>query len=337
MGGVSCFKSKIVKNRTTEPQMYLIQAIPDHTYFIWQLYVQMDNFREFGIEHQAIILVGTDGEPSEALKTFKAYTAATVICYPDTRAARNYPSSIRPHLLSKYFREHNHTAPFLYHDQDIIFLEKPNLDRLAEGNTCYTAAAAKGYIEIKNYLSKFKKYLIPCMCEILEVDEDLVHANDEFAGGAQYILKGMTAEFWEKCENDCEALYRMLTDFSTQGLRRYNPNVNLDDMGVQAWTADMWVLLWNLWRIGYKVEHAAEIDFAWPTDTWDNAKPIMHNAGIACDNETDGKGNFRFFNKARYAVRQPFSDRFDFVSPKYIQHRYVNYIHKLGSLQAQIS
>lgn len=312
--------------------MFLIQAIPDQPYFIWQLYVQMENFREYGLEEKAVILVGTDGQPSKEIEDFRLSTLASVICYQDTRKQKSYPSSIRPHLLAKYFREFAPTDPFLYHDQDIIFLEQPSFDRLVPGNTCYTAAAAKSYIEVKNYLSQFKKYLLPCMCEILDVEQEVVEANDEFAGGAQYFLKGIPAEFWEKCERDCEGLYSFLIFQSKQGLRRYNPNQDLADAQVQAWTADMWVVLWNLWRIGYKVEHAEEIDFAWPTDGWEKKKPILHNAGIAPGNETDGRGNFVFFNKARFAKTLPFKERFDFVSPEFLQHKYVSIIHSLSHL-----
>lgn len=304
--------------------MKLLQVVPDAPYFVWQLYLQMLNFRDHGIEKDAVILVAINGSPSPVMKTFEGWTAAKVHYYNDTRVSAAYTSSIRPNILKQYWNETGGHEVFLYHDQDIIFQRKPDFKRLEEGETCYTAAAAHNYTGWE-YLNKFKKYIIHSMMEIVGISDITVSGNDASAGGAQCVIKHVTTEWWEKVESDCEKLYKYMNHAVSHGLREFHPEEVLPSYHIQVWTADMWALLWNMWLSGKKTEHAPEIDFSWPWEMIAGSKNIIHNAGITGTSEKDEKGNVIYFNKSRFnGSLMPFDKNFDFVPADRCQHIYVN-------------
>lgn len=297
--------------------MKILQVVPDDLYFIWQLYVQMLNFREYGVEEDAIILVGTSN-PSPAIKTFEAWTSATVHYYPDTRESNSYRSSIRPNIIKQYLSEHPLPC-FFYVDQDIIFLRKPDIAKFEADEVCYVAERAKTYIYAK-YVDAFKKYShLEDMGKIVGIDADWLRKIEETqgVGGGQYIIKNTDAEFWEKVERDCEAIYRKLhSDTLDDEIKKV--------YHIQIWTADMWALLYNLWVSLHATRTAAEIDFAFPWEE-DKGQYTMHNAGIDESNSHLPGGVSQFFYKGAYRRKEPFADDFTFVDKKYLQRRYVDY------------
>ncbi len=52
------------------------------------------------------------------------------------------------------------------------------------------------------------------MCSIVGISEDTVIENDSHTGGAQYLLKHITKEFWEKVYEDSESIFCLLEDFN---------------------------------------------------------------------------------------------------------------------------
>jgi len=54
---------------------------------------------------------------------------------------------------------------------------------------------------------------------------------------------------------------------------------------IQFWTAEMWSLLWNLWRDNKQTIITKELDFSWATDSIEvyEKKPILHMAGVTED------------------------------------------------------
>ena len=61
------------------------------------------------------------------------------------------------------------------------------------------------------------------------------------------------------------------------------------DHHVQKWTADMWAVLWNYWKIGGVTKIHKELDFSWATDTMDqyNSRNIFHLAGVSGETSKD--------------------------------------------------
>lgn len=311
--------------------MTLLQAVCDQTYMIWQLYVQMLNFRDLDLEKDAVILVciSKGNDPSHEFKEFEKWTKAKVYYYYDERPSKNYISSIRPHVIKQYLKEHP-TDVFFYHDQDIIFLEKPNFVELAQGSkSCYVSAEAASYLNYHGYLSQFKSYQVHTMCHIVGIDPKIVMQNDHMVGGAQYVIKGTDYQFWNKVEHDCEALYRYMNDAVKTGIQQYRKDEELPTYHIQVWAADMWAILWNLWLSGkHTIQHEA-IDFCWPTQTVNQRKPILHNAGIADVNEYNKDSGTRFFRKDRYLNHYPFSEDHSYVSKEFLQYEYIKLIKRM--------
>jgi hypothetical protein len=302
--------------------MRLIQCVTDGNYIIWQLYVQMLNFRKFGYEKDAVILVATKYPSTEFLK-FAAWTKAKVYYFEDTRATKDYFSSFRPNLIKQYFKTVEIPPCFFYHDQDIIFRYKVDLDALAKDDYNYVSGTTivKSYLSVA-YLSGFTKHHhLKDMCAIVGIDERVVLLNDEQGnvGGAQAILKNTDYDFWDKMERDCENIYERLRKDTFED--SYNKVYH-----IQIWTADMWALLYNLYMIGEVRTHPS-IGFCWPWESKDNPEPILHNAGIADHNqhlkETGAKA---YFNKSLFTGdRCPFDEAHEYIHPDAVQREYIAY------------
>jgi len=304
--------------------MKLIQALPDAPYFIWQLYVQMLNFRDYSIEKDAVILVSINGVVSEKMKAFEKWTEARVYYFQDDREYKNYLSSIRPHLLKKYFRDIECPDVFFYHDQDIIFTETPDFSRFYDGG-CYVAAKpaepSVDYLSSK-YCKRFKNgEIFNDMCQVIGISPELVIDNDINCGGAQYIISGVNHHYWELVEIHCENLYKYLQESTKEDA------IN-SIYHIQIWTADMWAVLWTLWAMGKTTQQASEIDFNFPYEK--SSTPIMHNAGITAANKQTEEGVQRYFYKSEHNGDEfPFGKDFSFVSPEISQFKYIKLIDRI--------
>src|SRR5258706_13625840 len=117
--------------------MKFLSAQLDNDYNLWQLQVQMFNFKKFGIEDKSIVLIGYNPEIGVSQKAleFKEITNATVIFLPDNRdlSDRLYTPSIRPHLIKQLYIDHPdmlENKAVLYHDCDILFIKLPHVKDL---------------------------------------------------------------------------------------------------------------------------------------------------------------------------------------------------------------
>ncbi len=86
--------------------------------------------------------------------------------------------------------------------------------------------------------------------EVGGIDQEMVENREEGAGGAQYLLKpGITAEFWQKVYNDSENLFRIISERVREIKQQHK-----EWHEIQIWCADMWGVLWNLWKMGYETQ-----------------------------------------------------------------------------------
>lgn len=299
--------------------MIYISAQPDNQYFIWQLEVLDSNLRELGIINDSIVLLGFKNIPTKEAIDYQEKNKSRVFLINDTRDQETckYIPSIRPHILAKYFEK---CAPkfkdqsVFFHDSDILFREPLKLR--VNKNTVYVSDTIS-YIGGEYIVSKSEELLYR-MCAIVGIDADTVKANEENSGGAQYIFPPnfLTSEFWSKVESDSVKLYDLMT--KTAG--EYTP---LSGTPIQAWTADMWAVLWGIWLRGYKTKIHKEMDFSWPhnpINEW-NKKKIFHNAGVV-----DDKGDLFF--KGKYTTKSPFDDDFSRINKDKCTIKYVEQIIK---------
>lgn len=271
--------------------MIFLSAQPDDYYFLWQLEVQVINFNKVGIAPEQIhILLAYD--PKAGLRHYfrefieKYQHMAGFYSYPDQRVDKRYSSSIRPNIIKQHFGEHSwlEQEHIFYHDSDIIFRELPDLSRISQGDNWYVSDASS-YLS-SEYITKVAGVqTLERMCNIVGIDPLIVQENDHHAGGAQYFLKNVDAQFWNKVELDATKLYVLLRFYNNRvadnAYEKYGTPRSLAG-GIQGWCADMWSLLWNGWHAGRKVMVAPELEFCWPNDRvekWFDTT-ILHYAGV---------------------------------------------------------
>ena len=242
-------------------------------------------------------------------------SGVTFSYYEDTRSTKHYISSIRPHILEKHWMAFPNlqNESIFYHDSDIA-LTKPidNLNNMLKDNIVYLSNTID-YIGAK-YIESKGHGIFEQMCEIVGIDKDLVRSKEMDSGGAQYILKpGITSEFWKNVYNDSEKLFNQIT--------LKNKSIKTPDYHeLQIWCADMWAVLWNLWKEGYETKIPKELNFTWATmsSTMWEINSIYHNAGVI--EESYGMP----FYKANYISKDPISA--PTPDKKWASHEYFNLV-----------
>jgi hypothetical protein len=283
-----------IKNKN----LIFVSAQPDNTYFHWQVEVYMYQFSKFGIIDNCHVLFGYTGDgPSEGgLKLQKMYK--NIHFYKDERVDKTYIPTIRPHILAKFFKEYPYLGKnVFYHDSDILFVKLSNFSLMLHDKISYLSDTVSyiGYNYIMDCCKRYKEKhqeladddLFLGMCKEANISPNLVKINQQNSGGAQYLLKNINSTYWEDCEKTCVSLYNYMCEYE----RKYPV-----DHHIQKWTADMWAVLWNYWKIGGVTKIHTELDFSWATDSMDQykSKNIFHLAGVSGETSKD-----RFY-KAQY-------------------------------------
>ena len=114
-------------------------------------------------------------------------------------------------------------------------------------------------------------------------------------------MKGIDWKFWEEVEKDSERLFKEITELNNIK-KRENPSYH----ELQIWCADMWAVLWGLWKLGKETVCDPVLEFSWGTSTegdWERLN-IFHNAGVV-------SGNDGLFYKANYINRTPYTDELE--------------------------
>ena len=296
--------------------MKYICVQPRLVYYSWQLEVMLNNFYKHGINKNDIhVLIayspnGKDKTNDEDVKylfsklenkfDIKFYN------YEDTRLNPYYIPSVRPNILKQHFLKFPNLENeiFFYHDCDMIFTSKPDFS-VFESDKIWYMSDTISYIG-SNYIRSKGIDIYNNMCDIIGIDNQIPMMNELNSGGAQYILKGLNFNFWQKVEQDSEKLYSFFTDDEKIKVKN-NPNYH----PIQKWTSDMWSLLWNAWFFGFETKVDKYLNFTWATDPiskW-NDNVIYHNAGaIVSNSELFYKGNF--INSLPYFIENTFSKEY---------------------------
>jgi hypothetical protein len=333
-------------------ELQIVTAQPNDLYFNWQLRVQLNNLRKYGLSDKYTALVWKHDDRANK-ETFekewdqlqKDFPEAKFIFYEDTsgellRIIRimNYIPLLRPWLLNKYFIDNPELEKdaILYMDSDVVFTKKPDFSRLLDDSTCYLSDT-KSYIAASYFDSK-EKDVLPDKLEAykqIDVLDELLQEfgltrlvavqNENGSGGAQYLLKNIDAQFWHDVFQGCMKVLMNLRLVN----RKFFENEN---KGFQSWCADMWSILFNLWKRGERTICPKEMDFAWATDRvekWDQVQ-IYHDAGATSRNHD--KAILFHKREAKYInnISTPFEDDLSDVSKDYCSSKYVKEIEEAG-------
>ena len=277
-------------------------AQPATLYYAWQVEVMLNNFIEMGVNPNNVDIVCWKQNgvvPEEWSKLASGYPARFFF-YDDTRETKHYISSIRPNILKQHWAAYPtlKDEAIFYHDSDIIF-SKPISEWISDEiiiDEEWYGSDTRWYIS-HSYIVGKGQQIIDKMCEIMELPEELISDNEMNAIGAQYLMKNVDYEYWDRVESDCEQLFRQVTDLNNE-LKRETPSYH----ELQIWCSDMWAVLWGAWRRGWKTNCLPEFEFSWGTSTEDDFYKlnIMHNAGVT----SPGQG---LFYKAQYMNSLPYN------------------------------
>ena len=277
-------------------------AQPASEYYAWQVDVMLNNFRKQGINLNNVDIVcwKTNGIIPESWNKLANHYAARFFFYDDMRETRHYISSIRPNILKQHWEKYPELVndAIFYHDCDIVFTKPPTewiTDVMINDKRWY-GSDTRWYIG-HDYIKSKGDDILEAMCDIVGISKFEVERNELAAIGAQYLMKNIDYEYWDKVERDSERLFKEITD-----LNNIKKQINPSYHELQIWCADMWSVLWNGWlRENHTICHE-NFAFTWATegkDAWEKNN-IFHNAGVT--NSTSG-----LFYKAEYMNKYPYN------------------------------
>lgn len=276
-------------------------AQPATTYYAWQVEVMLNNFKAMGVNLNQVDIVcwKPDGIiPNEWSKLASGYPARFFF-YDDTRQTNNYISSIRPNILKQHWQKYPELEfdAIFYHDCDIVFskrIEEWITEEMIMDDKWY-GSDTRWYIAHSYIIGKGQE-IIDRMCEIMDLPEELIKDNEMNSIGAQYLMKGIDYEFWDRVESDSEILFKQITDLNHK-IKSERPSYH----ELQIWCADMWAVLWGGWRRGAETICHPNFEFSWGTSTKEDYFKfnIMHNAGVTGP-------NMGLFYKAEYMNQLPY-------------------------------
>ena len=293
-------------------ELKYVCAQPDDTYYTWQVHMWLESLKQMGQVQNAIVLIYTPKVRefnNKWQKIVDLYPEAEFNFYKDEegdlqRLIPIYIPILRPWLLWKYWSEHQEMKDhaIFYCDSDIWFTEKFNIDDFIEDDVCYLSDT-NSYINASYFDSKVHQVLpekleqyktrdvLAEIGSVVGISRQEAEANNDHSGGAQYLLKGIDAAFWNKVMNDCILIRTYLQKINREFYKSEND-------GFQSWCADMWAVLWNLWVREKEVQVIPEMGFSWGPDpvTKLETHPIYHNAGIVSTEQ----GGYPCFYKGKY-------------------------------------
>ena len=297
------------------PKVKFIIPFPDSPYFLWQVLVQIMNFRKMGYEQDAIYPVSYFGQPSaRLLKLANSPNIKAKFYLYDGRSRpdRSYTAANKPWLMGKFFEQFpEERGVFNYLDPDVVFTKPMDFEPFINDDKWY-GSSTKSYTGITYIKSKAEK-LLTDLCGIAGVSVEDVEANDHNSIGAQYFVKNCVADFWFDIARK-----------STVGFKHMNATAAIykkpeDPYPVQAWASEMYFTQYEMIKRGIEPVASDLMQFSGANhhiSDWEK-KPYFHDAMVPRENGRD-------FCKITYQT-SPFRKEI-IVSPDSISSKYVELI-----------
>lgn len=295
---------------------------PANDYYTWQVETLIHNFIKHGINanYMDIVMVYHNEVPQVWRKLQQAYPYVRFFFYPDTRKHTHYI----PNIYFNGLKQHIQALPELEndvlftHDSDIVFTKRPDFNSYLDGDTWYFSDT-NSYLNY-DYIMQKGEYILDGMCDIVGIDKETVKKNNEHSGGAQYIVKNTTYEFWNKVEEDSVKLYDYFNQIEGEWVKNHEKGA----YPIQKWTAGMWSYLWNGWYFGKDIKVDKGLDFGWVTSPYSDVEKytILHNAGVTADNKD-------LFFKGKYHNTLPYNEELK-VSEKHASLYYWEQVKEAG-------
>lgn len=305
-------------------------AQPANDYYLWQVEVLINNFIKFGVNPNGIdILLGIEkGYIPEKWKILQQhYNTVRFFFYNDTRENKKYIPAIYFHLLKQHIKFNPYLVdePLMLIDSDIV-LTKPipqSWEQMKLGRIWYMADT-NSYINY-DYIQSKGDDVYQGMCDIVGIDPLIPKLMNSNSGGAQYLTKGSTFEFWDKVEKDSCKLYEYFCQIEPKYVKKHK-----GDYPIQKWTAGMWSLLWNSWLWGWETKVDDRLGFSWSTDNISKLDKFVfcHNAGVTIDQPD-------LFFKGRYINELPYDKDLSISKEKcsYFYYKQIQEVEKVSPIK----
>jgi hypothetical protein len=224
-----------------------------------------------------------------------------------------YIPILRPYTAWRYWTDHPEMKDkaIFYCDSDILFTEKFDIQQFLDDDINYLSDT-NSYINVDYFDSKLadvlpnkldeykKRDILQETANLVGINRKICTKNNLHSGGAQYLLKNLDADYWDKVMTDCISIRKYLSQVNKEFFKDENS-------GYQSWCADMWAVLWNLWLREQETKVVPELAFAWATDPIQRIETctIFHNAGIGADMQD---GHPCFYKGKYHQGVSPFTD-----------------------------
>lgn len=302
-------------------KLHFLSVQPDDNYYIWQVHLWLESLRKIGYSDKAIVLLFIPSfreKNNSWQKLIDLYPESEFVFYKDiddvSKLLGAYIPILRPYCLMKYFNEHPElkNEAIFYCDSDILFTENFNIDKYIDDDINYLSDT-NSYINASYFDSKIKdvipekleeykeRNILEETCSLVGINRNIAEKNNLHSGGAQYLLKNIDGEFWNKMMTSCIRIRIHLQNVNREFFKDENT-------GFQSWCADMWALLYGLWERNLETKIITEMNFAWSCDPIEklSSNSILHNAGIT--DKMMGGAYPAFYKGAYHTGNSPFDD-----------------------------
>lgn len=280
-------------------QLKLISAQPATQYYAWQVEVYLNQFIMLGYSPSDIhVVAGYVHDIDESwYKLYYAFPDVEIHFYKYTET--EYAPAMQSYILAQHFAKHEYLTDcaVFFHDADFLFTKYFDFTPYLNDDTWYFSDTIS-YIGA-DYIKGKSPAILDMMCQTVGIDKSVVESNQQNSGGAQKLMKGLTAGYWREVNvhsNNLHSLLKKLSHIRPEG----------HQFGIQVWTASMWAELWTAWKLGFSVSVPKEFDFCWATchsSRWDELS-FFHNAGVT-------SGNRGMFFKGDFVNTLPYGVKLD--------------------------
>ncbi len=296
-------------------KLHIISAVTDSPRFLWECRTFLTNLREHSYSDKTTLLIFQqrnffmeDFSPEWAYMA-EDFPEVEFVYYKDvaniTRMCQifHYIPLFRLYVLQEYFSKNLQLEQeaILYVDSDIIFTKPLDFEPFLHDDVNYVSWTGNPE-RTDNYLwapyfdnkiaqvvvekvEQYKKFdVLDKVANICGATREQVVENSPNIGGAQYLLKNITSQFWTDCFNSCCEIKLYLEDINRVFMQGATPNEK-ENNGFQSFCADMWAVLFTLIGKNKEIRTPKEMDFIWSTDRIEKLEiaSILHNAGVTSD------------------------------------------------------
>jgi MoaA/NifB/PqqE/SkfB family radical SAM enzyme len=294
---------------------------PAISYYTWQVEVLINNFKKMGVNPNYIDIVcsiNNDVIPDDWIKLMTHYNSVRFFFYNDTREDKSYIPSVYFNLMKQHIvaRPEIQNDVLFLHDSDIVFTKPVDFNSMIAGDSWYLSDT-KFYINY-DYIQQKGNDIYEKMCDIIAINKTIPKLMNNNSGGAQYIVKNTTYEFWDKVERDSIKLYSYFCEVEPNYQKKHE-----NDYPIQKWTAGMWSLLWNAWLDGHETIVDDRMGFGWVTNPYSDVErySILHNAGVVSDSNHVHSYAKGLFYKGNFINELPYNKPLA-ISEEYASHYY---------------